>query len=381
MNKIISLLSLIGIAVATYLSKVYYSIHSGTASFKSFCNLGAAFNCDFVSSTKYATFLPGIPLSSLVIGWYLSLFILSILTEYLDSTEEQKQNSLRIGFYMSLISSLYSVGLIFVMAFVLKTFCLFCLVIDVLNFLILFLFFKSLKKPLFKFPSSLSKISGIIAVSFFLALVLTKSNFDSGSDKMSDTDLDYMVNQISTSPVETFSLPTGVAFLGNENAKITILELSDFQCPHCQKGAFLINSLLTLYPKDIKIGFLHFPLDSACNRLMKGSMHPVACELARGAICAEQNKKFKEYYEGIFENQESLNGSSATAMLTELGVSNESVKNCLDNNDIKKSVSDHIEFGILHKVESTPTFFFNGHKVEGVLPLEVWKRLIEKELK
>ncbi|RYZ64176.1 MAG: hypothetical protein EOP09_16355, partial [Proteobacteria bacterium] len=80
MHIIASLLSLLGLSAAVYLSRLYYAIHSGTSSFQSLCNLGSSMNCDAVTSSKYAELVPGLPLSSLVVGWFAALLVVSLFT-------------------------------------------------------------------------------------------------------------------------------------------------------------------------------------------------------------------------------------------------------------------------------------------------------------
>ena len=141
-----------------------------------------------------------------------------------------------------------------------------------------------------------------------------------------------------------------------------------------------MNSLLNSYPTQIRVGFLHFPLDSSCHRQITRAMHPFACQLARGAVCADKQGRFKPYYETVFEAQESINGDTALKALEIAGVPADTAKACLDSDEAKKVVSAQIEFGITQKVESTPTFFINGKRVDGAYPLDVWKGMIEKEL-
>jgi protein-disulfide isomerase len=382
MNRLASLLSILGLSAAVYLSRLYYSMQAGTAGFKSFCNLSGNFNCDLVTTTKYAQILPGLPLSSLVAGWFLALFFISIAAHIAPQGSDWKKDTVRIGFVMSLFGSVYSVLLLLVMIFVIKTFCLFCLAIDVANWALLVVFWKQIPSPVLKNLKTSKSMSyiGFVFGCLFITTLLIRSSSQPVENSLSSSDQEYIVNQIyAQAPIEK-PLPEGVSYLGAKDARVTILELSDFQCPFCQKGAFLTNSLLSLYPTQLRVGFMHFPLDSSCHRQITRPMHPFACQLARGSVCADKKGKFKEYYESIFENQSSLTADSAKNTLLSVGLAEEEAKLCLESDEAKRVITSQIEYGIENKVESTPTFFINGKKVDGAYPLDVWKMLIDREL-
>ncbi|RYZ62382.1 MAG: DsbA family protein, partial [Proteobacteria bacterium] len=191
-------------------------------------------------------------------------------------------------------------------------------------------------------------------------------------------DLKMMVERVFAQKPVTISPPAGSSTFGNPNAKITITEFSDFQCPYCKRGAVLLNTLINRYPNEIKVVFLNFPLDQSCHRQIERPMHPFSCQLARGGACAEKSGRFKEYYEGIFENQPSLTGESALQGLTKTGVTQANAQACLDSEEAKKLISAQIEIGIQNNIQGTPAFFINGYKIDSLLPLEAWDQMIER---
>ena len=62
-----------------YLTQLYYKLRSGTAGFQSMCNLGEKMNCDVVANSKWAELVPGLPLSSVVAGWFVALLLLTLM--------------------------------------------------------------------------------------------------------------------------------------------------------------------------------------------------------------------------------------------------------------------------------------------------------------
>lgn len=375
MHIIASILSLIGLSAAVYLSRLYYAIHDGTSSFQSLCNLGSAMNCDAVTSSKYAELVSGIPLSSIVVGWFAALFLISLFT----AIQDWRKEACTAGLVMTGFACLHGLYLMWVMFAVLKTGCLFCLTIDAVNFLLFGYFFWKAPKPLFK-GLNFKRLQnfGIVSVCLVFVSLLLLRPIKQNEEKYSADDLVQIVNRTVAQTPVNLTIPAGTTILGNPNAPVTLVEFSDFQCPYCRRGAVLLNTLLSRYPNDVKVVFLNFPLDQACHRQIERPMHPFACQLARGGACAEKIGKFKPYYEAVFEKQAELTGDSALKSLVLAGMNEADAKSCLESEEAKKLISSHVELGIQSGVQSTPTFFANGYRIEGLLPMEAWDQLIAK---
>lgn len=373
---LLPLLSAIGASAAIYLSKAYYDLRGGTGDFNSLCNINATFNCDAVTSSKYAELFSGVPLSSVAVGWFIALMILSFMAR----VTEWRKEIVFTGTLMAGFGSLYSLALLFVMFAVLNKFCLFCLVIDVVNFSLLGIFLSMRNGKLFEGIrySKLQSHALIIAISVFAVVVFLRPSEENMRKSASKSEIEYLVNQILESPTIAVETPATAPVLGNKSAPITIHEFSDFQCPHCKRGAILMHQLLSRHEGKVKVVFMPFPLDSACNRLVPQSMHPYACELARASLCANKEGKFESVYQKIFDDQDVLSAKSATAISVGSGMDAKQLAECLNSEETKKALSDSIEQGALAKVESTPTFFVNGKKIEGVIPMEAWDILIPK---
>lgn len=374
---LIPLIALLGAAAAVYLSQLYYGIYAGTAGFKSLCNINEAMNCDAVATSRWAELFRGLPLSSFVAGWFVSLAIVGLLAR----VDTWRKESVAVGFVMSAFGSLYGIVLLVVMFGVVKTACLFCLAIDVAIFLLLGLFWSLKEGPLFADidRSKLKSFATITAISLFVMIVVSRPSQQPG-EKQSASDVAAMAQSILASAPVDMKLPENAPFLGNPDAKITIVEFSDFQCPFCKRGAYILNSVLNRYPNDVRVVFRPFPLDQSCNRIVKSAMHPHACALSRSAYCAAKAGKFKPVYEEIFENQDMLTADSAKNIPLANGVDESALQACLDSEEAKAFVSGEIEAGVALGIQSTPTFFINGRKVEGAYPLEAWDQAIQQLL-
>lgn len=81
---------------------------------------------------------------------------------------------------------------------------------------------------------------------------------------------------------------------GKADAKVTIVEFSDFECPYCARAYDTVNQIKEAYPNDVKIVYKHFPLSN---------IHPNAENAAKAAVCAQEQGKFWEMHDKLFESQ------------------------------------------------------------------------------
>ncbi len=374
---LLPLLSVIGASAAIYLAKHYYELRLGTAGFKSLCNISETMNCDAVTSSRFAEIIPGLPLASFVAGWFLALVILGIMARVSDWRRE----AVLVSTLMSGFASLYSVALLAVMALLIHKFCLFCLIIDAVNFAIFgtcLSLMRANKSTSVFGGARWSKIqsNALVVLGCLLVMVVVLRPAEENVSAEAKAELQATVSQILASESVEVKAPEGMASLGNPGAPITLYEFSDFQCPYCKREAVVMKQLLSRYEGKIRLVFMPWPLDNACNRLITRPMHPYSCALARSAYCAAKSGKFQSVYEKIFEDQELLTQDSAEKIPAEFGIVAETQKTCANSEEAKKNLSDSIEEGIRLKVDSTPTFFVNGKRVSLALPIEAWDQII-----
>lgn len=380
-SAILPIISSLGVLFSIVLTHQYYEIRSGAGGFKSICNISEKLNCDAVTASPFAELIGGLPVSSFALGWFVATLILGLMALNSDWKKQASRGLLALFGIGSGISLVYLV----IMASVLKTYCLFCLIIDGLNFSGLAVVLTLMRHPETEKKSSQGTpaptwkfMAGILATSIFVSLVLSKT--------MDQIDMDAtMRDQIVESVLETSptAVNTGKEFpsIGPENAPITIVEFSDFQCPYCRIGANIVNTLLNRYPQQVRVVFRNFPLDPSCNPEVKQSMHPFACELARIAICAHRQGKFKEVYENFFENQSKLSNQgpgSPLELAKAAHADTTQLPTCTSGQDIALALTRDIEEAKRLGITSTPTFFINGKKVEGIRPPHVWNKIIDR---
>lgn len=171
----------------------------------------------------------------------------------------------------------------------------------------------------------------------------------------------------------TFNVVAGDSpFFGEKDAKVTIVEFSDFQCPFCAKGAVVLKEIKKKYGKKVKIAFKQYPLP----------FHTQARKAAMAALCANEqdSSKFWALHDKMFEDQSKLSVAALKATAKGLGLKPDQFNKCLDENKYMAQIDKEIEQGKSVSVKSTPTFFVNGQLVSGAQPLDVFSELIDQEL-
>lgn len=157
---------------------------------------------------------------------------------------------------------------------------------------------------------------------------------------------------------------------GPENAKITLVEFSDFECPFCGRAHDTVEKVMQKYDGKIKLVFRQFPL----------SFHQHARKAAEGSLCAAEQGKFWEYYHALFGDQSKLTTDDLKETATKLGMDKAKFTTCLDSGKTAKTIEADLAAGEKAGVSGTPAFFINGVSLSGAQPAEEFERVIEQEL-
>lgn len=167
-------------------------------------------------------------------------------------------------------------------------------------------------------------------------------------------------------------------YLGNKDAKVTLVEYSDFQCPACKAYEDIVKEIRDAYSaEDLKIVYRHFPLRS---------IHPNADLAAQAAEAAGEEGKFWEMKDELFKNQaewskekdpRGLFGSYAKAIGLDVAEFDEDL---LPEDDAKERVEKDYQSGVALGINSTPTFILNGVIIKNPQTVDEFKALIDAEL-
>lgn len=173
-------------------------------------------------------------------------------------------------------------------------------------------------------------------------------------------------------PQRAYELPVGDSPIkGPENAPITIVEFSDYQCPFCARSESLIQQALSAYPTQARLVFKHYPLTS---------IHPQAMDAALAAVAAQRQGKFWEMHERLFANQRALNPDQLRQYAREIGLDMPRFEADFASPEVKAQVTADMQLARRAGVRGTPTIFVNGRLLQN-RTLEGFKELIEPQLK
>lgn len=165
-------------------------------------------------------------------------------------------------------------------------------------------------------------------------------------------------------------------YLGRPSAPVVIVEFVDFRCPNSKAAAPILKEVAAKYGYGVKILFRDFPAES---------LYPGTTELSRVARCAGKQDRFWEMHNVLFEYQaelqQALSDDDRKTLANLAGVDYYQLTTCLADTSTDDAIRKDYLDGVAYGVAGTPTFFINGQKVEGVVPLETWQRYLDQVVK
>ena len=159
--------------------------------------------------------------------------------------------------------------------------------------------------------------------------------------------------QIDPNKVYTIST-TDAPAKGPKDAKITIVEFSDYQCPFCSQAEPLMDQVLEAYPKDVKRVYKQFPLTS---------IHPNALPASKAAVAASKQGKFWEMHKKLFENQRELSPDNYKKWAGEIGLDLAQFEKDMAASDVQAQIDKETQEARAADVTGTPTIFVNGKRL------------------
>ena len=146
---------------------------------------------------------------------------------------------------------------------------------------------------------------------------------------------------------------------GNANAKGTVIVFVDYQCPYCARLHAMILALSQ--ETGIRWIYRHFPLES----------HPYAENAAEAAECAGAQNKFWEYSDALFDPNFRIESyASFSRVASAVGLDSKAFEACRSSGHFAARVAAQRKDGIRRRIAGTPTFFVNGKRFAGVIPID-----------
>ena len=173
-----------------------------------------------------------------------------------------------------------------------------------------------------------------------------------------------------TGEASASGIPATMPVKGLDTALVTIVEISDFQCPFCSRVGPTVKQLVEAYPQDVRVVWANNPLP----------FHDKAKPAAKAAMAAHRQGKFWEMHDKLFANQGALSEENYRKWAGEIGL--DLAKFAADMTDaaIEKQIDREQKVANALGARGTPAFFINGKLLSGAQPYDAFKREVDAAL-
>ena len=168
--------------------------------------------------------------------------------------------------------------------------------------------------------------------------------------------------------------------IGKASAPIEVIEFGDFECPSCARFATLTEPEVRSRLVDqgvIRFRFIDFPL----------SMHRNTWPASRAAACADEQGKFWEMHDALFQSQDQWNGETTSnpdpifkQLAKQIGLNQQQFDQCVDSKKTQAKIQAHEQLAEQQHIQATPSFIIGGKIAEGPRPFDEFKSLVDSAL-
>jgi uncharacterized membrane protein len=383
---------LLGLASSAAAAFVHYRLLIDPL-YRSVCDISATWSCTQVYESQYGVFW-GVPVAVGGVIFFAAATLLAWRAAGRDAVARRMAGYL---FALSVPALSVVLYLGYASFFVLKTYCIFCLVTYVAVIAVFLLTGAAADGTMSQLPRRLAADLRILvttpaALAVMIAFVAGAVGLVAYFPKQVDPVA--AASAVDAAPVRTISgeeqsnfdqwyasLPRTPLAIPSDGAKVLIVKFNDYQCPPCRATYEQYKPVIAKYmaqqPGKVKYVTLDYPLEGECNANTPGSMHPAACEAAVAVRLAKAKGRGQAMEEWIFANQPNLTpdlvkqGARSVGQVTDFDAQYPKVL---------ELVKADIALGHTLKVTGTPTFFINGARVPIIKP-EFFDAAIAYELK
>lgn len=179
----------------------------------------------------------------------------------------------------------------------------------------------------------------------------------------------YPKETANTNEPATFQVPIHPSdpILGDKKASVTVIAFEDFSCESCKAEQAILDELLRLYPKKLKVILKgvpasHFPFDTR-----------MAHEYA---YCANQQGKFNEFMHMAFVNSENLSPETVQTIATQIPLNDKKLTACLESGEAQQYVAYNEQIATALNVQAVPAMFIDNSQVNPPGTVEGWQELL-----
>ena len=376
------ILAAAGLGICLYLYSLHVALLMGEIKSGPLCGADGGLGCQSVAASPYSSVL-GLPLASWGAIFYSAMVLLGfgVVIFWRDCGRVYLRWVLCLA-GLGLAIDLY---LAYVMVFKLKAACWPCISTYVINIVIILMVAKSAwqePKPRASlraiFPGAKdaqgidlyyrNAIKGLLIGGILFASVVGVAGSQFISKSLTGDDRERLAKlktYLAKQPIRAVKADNRPE-MGSDDGAVTVVEFSDFLCPFCSKAAKYLKLAESSNHDSARFMFRHYPLDKSCNRNLRSNVHPGACLLAEGSVCADEQNRFWEYHDIAFETKGKISQPVVMDIASNMGLDLSAFKSCLSSGRGLKVVQEDIKAAIQAGVKSTPTLFINGRGLRGV---------------
>lgn len=366
----VAALCAVGLGVSVELTRIHYLTHTDPG-FHSVCAVSETVNCETVAESAFSTLL-GLPISVWGLLAYAAMAALALWGLH----PRRRAPTWPRGALLVLIAAALagSCVLAYLSFFRIDAMCLFCMALYAVNAALagigVALVVRSRRNPIAlvadDLRAAIAKPLEVIALVAVAGAAVTAA------------ELLVPAYWIHLGWRELPELPTGVErdgghWIGAERPLVTVVEFSDYECPHCRRAHRNIRQMAAKHPDAVRLVHRHQPLDSACNRAVKHAFHERACELSIAAECAGAQGRFWAMNDALFSLQDEVPAAKIDLgrVAVEIGLDRSRFLACLEAKETLPRVREDIAEAERRRVTGTPTFFIGAQPYPGGFPEEI----------
>lgn len=338
----------------------WFALIGGLRKDASFCAINSYWDCDRATLSPMGSLL-GLPTGVFGAAWFLSVIFLGLAS-----------SRLRPALLILLGLGLLVVGFLgFYLFFVLKIGCIVCVSAYVCILGACVSGFALSRRS----GALISDMQSVLIL-FLVLLMHGLYTWGQVSDlAKKDAPPDEFQAWIQSLPIQNFNAQSPLVS-GPSDAKITVLEFSDFGCPYCALAAGTMVSYLKMQP-DVRVIFQPYPLDSACNPKMQRPMHARSCDWSKATLCAAtQNQGWKMHDEIFARTRRGEELPLVSELAPQMVPDPAAFEACYKSPQTEALLSDLVKAANDIEIASTPTFIVNGRVIKGVISVSLLERLL-----
>ena len=392
------LCALVGFGVSAAAAYTHYHLLNDP-NYRSFCDVSETVSCTQVYMSRFST-VRGVPVAIFGALWFVMAGLLSVAG--MVGREPVRESVPGYLFLLSTLALAVILYLGYASFVILKAVCVLCLTTYAAVIGLFLVSGAATSFPMTTLPRRFSRDLRVfvgsplaigIAILFFAGAASTLAFFpregasavaDSNATESQGAAAQGTASQDQRSELERFmaTAPRVPLIVPAEGAKVLVVKFNDFECPACGQSYLQYKSILAKYqasnPGAVRMVLKDYPLNKNCNDGIMQIIHPSACDAAVAARLARTHNRGEAMEEWLYTHQVGMTSPAVRQAARDVGgVTDFDAQYA----SVLASVKADAALGKQLVIKSTPTFFINGVKVEGMWAPQFFDQAIAFELK